>query len=86
MWFCPIAVPNTFVPWKIYNSVTNATKHTNGDWVEIQLQTTDRGLELRIADNGTVMEKGYKTTGLGTSNMHMRAEKIGGKLENRDFL
>jgi signal transduction histidine kinase len=62
-------------------AVTNAAKHSNGDTVLATLKKTDSGFEMRICDNGQVAEKAYKTTGLGTSNMAMRAEKIGGKLE-----
>lgn len=36
---------------------------------------------MRVYDNGQTAEKAYKTTGLGTSNMQMRAEKIGAILE-----
>lgn len=62
-------------------AVTNAAKHTNGDTVSVSLKKMDKGLEMRIYDNGKVQEKAYKTTGLGTSNMQMRAEKIGATLE-----
>jgi signal transduction histidine kinase len=62
-------------------AITNAAKHTNGDTVAISLKKTGEGFEMRICDNGQVGEKGYKTTGLGTSNMQMRARKIGGRLE-----
>jgi signal transduction histidine kinase len=61
-------------------AVTNAAKHSNGNLVTVQLKKSVEGFEMRIQDNGTVAEKSYKTTGLGTSNMQMRAEKIGGKL------
>lgn len=62
-------------------AVTNAAKHSNGDTVSVRLKKMDRGLEMRICDNGSVPEKTYKTTGLGTSNMRMRAEKIGASLD-----
>ncbi|MFN0213959.1 MAG: triple tyrosine motif-containing protein [Saprospiraceae bacterium] len=62
-------------------AITNAAKHTNGDMVTVSLKKKGTGFEMRICDNGKVEDKGYKTTGLGTSNMQMRAGKIGGKLE-----
>ncbi len=66
-------------------AVTNAAKHTNGDTLTVSLKKSGEGFEMRISDNGQVIEKTYKTTGLGTSNMQMRAEKIDGKLEiNRE--
>lgn len=62
-------------------AVTNAAKLSNGDMVTVSLKQSGEGFEMRICDNGQVAEKAYKTTGLGTSNMAMRAEKIGGGLE-----
>ncbi len=62
-------------------ALTNITKHSNGDTVQISLKKWGNGLELRVCDNGTASEKAYKATGLGMSNMQMRAEKIGGVLE-----
>lgn len=66
-------------------AVTNAAKHSNGDTVSVVLNKSGNGFEMRICDNGDFVEKTYKTTGLGTSNMQLRAEKIGGSLEiNRE--
>ncbi|MCB0529164.1 MAG: hypothetical protein KDC65_11845 [Saprospiraceae bacterium] len=62
-------------------AVTNAARHSNGDFVSVLLQKTASGFEMHIVDNGRVVEKTWKTTGSGTSNMLMRAEKIGAALE-----
>jgi two-component sensor histidine kinase len=63
-------------------AITNAAKHSNGDTVRVLLKKTPTGgLDMHICDNGTSVEKNYKTTGSGTSNMQMRAKKIGGTLE-----
>ncbi len=62
-------------------AITNAAKHTNGDTVHISIKKTGAGMEMRICDNGTVAAKTYKTTGSGTANMQMRAEKIGGTIQ-----
>jgi signal transduction histidine kinase/ligand-binding sensor domain-containing protein len=62
-------------------AVTNIAKHSNGDAVEVRLARTGDGFEMRISDNGKVEEKAYKTTGLGLSNMQLRAERLGGVLE-----
>lgn len=62
-------------------AVTNAAKHTNGDTVNIRLRKSTECFEMLIHDNGRVEEKTYKTTGLGQSNMRMRAEAIGATLE-----
>ncbi|MEM8529146.1 MAG: triple tyrosine motif-containing protein, partial [Bacteroidota bacterium] len=63
-------------------AITNAAKHSNGDRVQIQFKKHGRnGIELTIHDNGKVIEKAHKTTGLGMSNMAMRAEGIRGRME-----
>ncbi len=62
-------------------AVTNAARHSNGDFVSIALKKWGNGLEMQVFDNGAVAEKTYKTTGLGASNMRLRAEKMGGTLE-----
>lgn len=62
-------------------AVTNAAKHSNGDTVWVSLKKSGAGFEMRIRDNGTAAEKAWTTTGSGTGNMQMRAEKIGGTLE-----
>lgn len=62
-------------------AVTNIAKHSNGDAVQISLSRHGDAFELRIEDNGKVVEKEYKSTGLGMSNMQLRAERLGGVLE-----
>jgi signal transduction histidine kinase len=49
--------------------------------VHISIKKTGAGMEMRICDNGTLEAKTYKTTGSGTANMQMRAEKIGGTIQ-----
>ena len=66
-------------------AVTNSIKHSNGDLLTVSFKKQAAGFEMRICDNGKVPEKTYVTTGSGTSNMRIRAEKIGGSLEiNRE--
>lgn len=60
-------------------ALNNAMKYSNGDTVDIELQMSKKKVFLSIKDNGTVTD--LKTSGLGLSNMQMRAKKIGGKLE-----
>lgn len=62
-------------------AITNAAKHSNGDTVEVKLSKTEGHFEMHIHDNGKVEAKQYKTTGLGQSNMKMRAAQIGATLE-----
>ncbi|MEO0735128.1 MAG: histidine kinase, partial [Bacteroidota bacterium] len=61
-------------------AITNVAKHSRGDTVNVTLSGR-RGFTMTIHDNGAVEEKDYKTTGLGLSNMRMRARAIGGELE-----
>jgi signal transduction histidine kinase len=62
-------------------AITNAAKHSNGDRMRIQFKKRGRnGIELTIHDNGSSFPKAHKTTGLGMSNMQLRAEQIGGTL------
>ena len=46
----------------------------------ISLINTKQEFCMTIKNDGVVIDKNYKTTGLGTSNMHMRAESIEGNL------
>ncbi|MCB0707192.1 MAG: hypothetical protein KDC34_17870, partial [Saprospiraceae bacterium] len=62
-------------------AISNIGKHSTGDQVLIQLSISGKRLRARIHDNGNVAVKHYKTTGLGLSNMKMRAEKAGGSIE-----
>jgi signal transduction histidine kinase len=63
-------------------AITNAAKHTNGDRMEVRFVKSGRkGLIMTIYDNGKFVQKGHKTTGLGMSNMQMRAEQIGASFE-----
>ncbi len=62
-------------------AITNAAKHSNGDQLNIKFEKYGRnGIFLTIHDNGKLLEKEHKSTGLGMSNLKMRAEQIGGNL------
>ena len=63
-------------------AITNCAKHSKGDKVSVRLQKFGpKGLEMSIHDNGEVQQKAYQTTGLGMSNMRMRAEQVGGTFQ-----
>lgn len=64
-------------------AITNVAKHSNGDRVMIKLSNLpeDETFAMLIQDNGQVATKDYVTSGLGRSNMEMRARAIGAKLE-----
>lgn len=57
-------------------AITNTVKHSNGDQVTAILIKSNGQFEMRIIDNGIVIDKNYKTTGQGLSNMKMQAKQI----------
>lgn len=61
-------------------AITNTAKYSSGDQMTIRIEGKDEKLAVQIRDNGQVEQNSIKTSGLGLSNMKMRAERIGGKL------
>ncbi len=57
-------------------ALTNVLKHSNADRVIINISNRLDGFSMEILDNGRFEEKEYKTSGLGTDNMKMRADQI----------
>ncbi len=57
-------------------AITNTAKHSNGDHVEVMLKKSGNDFLMRILDNGKVINKNYKTTGQGLSNIKLRAKRI----------
>ncbi len=62
-------------------ALTNIIKHSNATEVTLIMKNNGDSFNFQIIDNGAVQEKNYKTTGLGTSNMKMRADRIKAHLE-----
>jgi len=63
-------------------AITNTAKHSNGDNCQITFQKHGRnGMQLIIQDNGSIKSNVLKSSGLGLSNLRMRAKEIGAKLE-----
>lgn len=62
-------------------AITNAAKHSAGSHVMVKLNKRRQGIEMLIHSNGVVGVKNYKTSGLGVSNMQMRAEQMGAAFE-----
>ena len=59
-------------------ALNNALKYSNGNQINIKLKQASDSLSLSIKDNGTKSQ--IKTSGLGISNMKMRAKRINGDL------
>jgi ligand-binding sensor domain-containing protein/two-component sensor histidine kinase len=68
---------NIFLIYK--ESITNILRHSNATEVSVTLKNNAKGCHLIIQDNGS-KKACYKSTGLGLSNMRMRAEQIKGKV------
>lgn len=62
-------------------ALTNVAKYSNGDKVVVRLSEEKNNLNLKIQDNGIVVEKDIKTSGIGISSMKQRAQDLGGILE-----
>ncbi|GMN09043.1 hypothetical protein MTsPCn9_05010 [Croceitalea sp. MTPC9] len=61
-------------------AINNILKHSDGDLVAIKLGNSSKGCQLIIKDNGSEKDV-YKSSGLGLSNMAMRAEKLRASLK-----
>ncbi len=68
---------NIFLIYK--ESMTNVLRHSDATNVNIGIVNQANGCQLSIRDNGSKKEC-YKSTGLGLSNMVMRAKNIKGSL------
>lgn len=63
-------------------AITNVAKHSNANCVTICIHQTGHRLEVSIQDNGEVPAKSQrKAAGLGLSNITMRAQALGAKLD-----
>ena len=61
-------------------AITNTAKYSNGTQMTIQISKNEEGLNVKIHDNGQVDTANMNTSGLGLSNMKLRAERMGGSL------
>jgi ligand-binding sensor domain-containing protein/two-component sensor histidine kinase len=68
---------NIFLIYK--ESITNILRHSDATMVRITLMNNSKGCHFIIQDNGSKKEA-YKSTGLGLSNMEMRAKQIKGTI------
>lgn len=61
-------------------AITNIVKHSNATQVDIVFSKQKNQLYLLIHDNGSPLQNGTSSDGLGLSNMKMRASQLGGYL------
>ena len=75
---------NPFIRQNVYlifkEAITNCLKHCNGDSVHITFAYSKVNLYLEIVDNGCKNDN-MKTSGLGLTNMKLRAKKMNGELK-----
>jgi HAMP domain-containing protein len=64
-------------------ALTNAVRHSNASVVKVRFGNFNGQFEMVIQDNGSSSKKDHVPTGMGLSNIEMRAEKLGAKLEVR---
>lgn len=66
----------------IYNeAINNIVRHSDCNEVTVKIGNFDPHFVMSIKDNGTVNGKSCHKTGLGISNMEMRAKKLGAQIE-----
>ena len=70
----------TQVYWVAREAVTNALKHGQPTHIQIQLQTTDDYLRLKVEDDGGGLSQSTIKDGIGLKVMAQRAELAGGTL------
>jgi signal transduction histidine kinase len=60
----------------VQESLTNISKHSRADRVDVQFQVKDSQLEIKISDNGRGFDPALNTTGFGLQGMQERATAI----------
>ncbi|MFA5419809.1 MAG: ATP-binding protein, partial [Bacteroidales bacterium] len=61
--------------------INNATKHSKGNAIYVQLMEHKKSLTLSVEDNGGGFDQTVSTDGLGLRNIKSRVEYLGGKIE-----
>jgi signal transduction histidine kinase len=64
----------------IQEALTNTSKYANATQVLLQIQSTDTGLRLMIADDGQGFDGSQNQTGFGLQGMRERVLALGGEL------
>jgi signal transduction histidine kinase len=69
----------------VCEALRNAFRHSNAEWIDVEIRYDRRQLRVRVRDNGkgidpSVLEAGGRPEHYGLSGMHERAKLAGGKL------
>jgi PAS domain S-box-containing protein len=62
-------------------AVNNMVRHSACSTAELEFRATERGLRLRVADNGHGFDAASHSRGHGLRSMHERTASLGGRLE-----
>ena len=62
-------------------ALANVARHARATHVSVRLGKTAGGIELAIRDDGAGFDPNQSRRGMGTANMHARAEEFGGTFE-----
>ncbi len=62
-------------------AITNALRHADATAIDVSMQSDDRHLRLRVADNGSGLPDGADRHGTGLAAMENRAATIGARLD-----
>lgn len=63
-------------------ALTNAARHAEAQRIQVQLQTTEAGVELTVRDDGQGFDlQKVSGAGLGLVGMRERVELLGGRFE-----
>ena len=65
----------------IYELINNATRHSNGNKISVQLYEYDDVISLSVEDNGSGFEHNENNIGMGLKNIKTRVEYLGGNLQ-----
>lgn len=65
----------------IQEHLANVLKHSEATKLTIRLSAVDKGLSIKVSDNGKGFDIRKKRKGIGIANMIGRAEALNGKLE-----
>jgi len=66
----------------VQESLTNAARHAQADWVHVGLGMVEGSLDLRVADNGRGFEPNNDHAGhFGLMGMQERAQRVGANLQ-----
>ena len=62
-------------------ALANVSRHARATHVWVRLGKTSEGMELTVRDDGAGFDPNQSRGGMGTANMHARAEEFGGTFE-----